>query len=203
VRGDRRFGRIGRRNPRRDAVHGGAALDVAPHIGLLRRLVGEGYVFHLLQDDETMKRPPAEADAARALHLGKPHHAEIRIRASQGEKEIDVIGRHDATSRLVPRFRSSHHSAARSFANFGIERALATYWSSVALVQKSASRTRCKHDAASSTATLGGIVEWPALTFNSRADALHTGEEVDAKVGVLAGRRAGVHLLHYHGIRHP
>src|SRR5262249_31404904 len=100
VRGDRRFGRIGRRNPRRDAVHGGAALDVAPHIGLLRRLVGEGYVFHLLQDHEQMKRPPAEADAARTLHLGKPHHAEIRIGASQGEKEIDVIGRHDATSRL-------------------------------------------------------------------------------------------------------
>ena len=26
-----------------------------------------------------------------------------------------------AAGKLVPRFRSSHHSAARSFANFGIE----------------------------------------------------------------------------------
>ena len=39
---------------------------------------------------------------------------------------------------LVSRIRSSPHFAAVSFANFGFERTLETYDSSVALVQKSA-----------------------------------------------------------------
>jgi hypothetical protein len=57
---------------------------------------------------------------------------------------------------LVSRFEVRMDLAAPSFANLEIERTLASYWSSVALVQKSALRVRRKYGADFWTATLTG-----------------------------------------------
>ncbi len=67
-----------------------------------------------------MEWPPIETDAARALNLFEPHHAQIGIRAAHGEPEVDV-SRHRNTSSVkewriaLPKTRSlwGHFSTLR------------------------------------------------------------------------------------------
>jgi len=85
----------------RNAVHCRAPFDIEPHIGALRRLVGKGNVVHLLQDDEEMKRPPAELSAGGFSDLRKPVHRQLGVRASHREPKIDLLAEHGLTFRTM------------------------------------------------------------------------------------------------------
>jgi hypothetical protein len=57
-------------------------------------VIRERDMLHCLKDDEQMEGPPIELDGACPLQFYKPHYAQIRIRASHGEPEVDSISRH-------------------------------------------------------------------------------------------------------------
>src|SRR5215472_1144100 len=75
----------------------------------------------------------------------EPFRMKPGLRAERAKREIP----------LVSRIRSSSHFAAVSFANFGFERTLETYDSSVVLVRKFSWRTRGGNEENFRTTTLG------------------------------------------------
>src|SRR4051812_45091270 len=74
---------------------------------------------------------------------------------------------------LVSRFRSSHHCAAHSFANFGIEGTLAVYDSSAVFGFEVPTQTRGYNDRNFKSTALGGGFEGPALVAARWAHADH------------------------------
>ena len=78
--------RVGRLALEREAVHLGAAVQVAPQISELGRDRARP-VVHLDHDRPHRERPPHEADVGHVLHAVDPHHGEEREHAADGEPE--------------------------------------------------------------------------------------------------------------------
>src|SRR5262249_51397662 len=80
--------RVGRLAFEGKAVHLGAAVQVAPHIGKLARL-GHRPGVHLDHDGFHRERPPLERDAGQVLDAIDAHDGEKRVHAADREKEVD------------------------------------------------------------------------------------------------------------------
>jgi hypothetical protein len=82
----------------RNCMEAGTALDVAPHVGGLDRLVAEGEVVLFGHDGSDRERPPKEAASTFALYCSQAGDGQIGICAGDGEPEFDggFVG-HDGT----------------------------------------------------------------------------------------------------------
>src|SRR4051795_6936522 len=90
-----------------------------------------------------------------------------------------------ASMRLVSRFRSSHHCAAHSFANFGIKGTLAIYDSSAIFGFEVSTQTRGYNDRNFKSTALRG--HWLA----PKPMTEHHGCERSCKLGNDEGRHSG------------
>jgi hypothetical protein len=88
------FGGVRRRKLCWETVHGSAALDITPHIRQFGRLIGKRHVLHFLQNDEKMEWAPMERNPRGSFDIGKPQHAQIRVRAAHSKPEVNLRRSH-------------------------------------------------------------------------------------------------------------
>src|SRR5262245_61163395 len=130
-----------------------AALSEQPRIGIGAQarhtaerallLDDHGVEAVIVQPQRTRHARGSAADDRhdRRSRVGRPRHLPSPVARRPMVRHSGAAGTLRDTSVPIPKFASLCRSLVCELRN---RRTLATYWSSVALVQKSASRTRCK-----------------------------------------------------------